>query len=118
MPDRLKACPTKSMNLREAVEQYLELGGGYGQAVALTAFGYSREETERRFGVLDEDYHISRYFHFSDQRPVTSARREDASRQPSAVSGQQAADRSLETYQINGFSCTHVTIDAEIAEIL
>jgi len=82
------------------------MAGGYGQAVPLAAFGWSREETERRFSVLDEDYHISRYLRLSDLR--------------SAPTGQQgpAAAPGLQAYQINGFPYTHVSIEAEIAEIL
>lgn len=80
------------MRLCEAAEKYLALSGGYGKPVALSAFGLSREETEYLFGVFDEDYHISRFFHF----------RNDAG----------------ESYQINGFPQTHVAIDAEISETL
>ena len=85
------------MNLRETVDKYLVLAGDFDRAVPLAAFGFSREETERHFSALDEDYHISRYFHLSNQQTST----------PSAT-----------TFQINGFAYTHVVIDAEIAEIL
>ncbi len=80
------------MHLREVVEKYLALAGSFGKPVPLGGFGLGREETERAFSILDEDYHISRFFHFSD------------------------ADG--ESYQINGFSHTHVSLDAEIQEIL
>jgi len=80
------------MRLREMVEKYLQLGGGYGRPVSLAAFGLARAEAEKLFGDLDEDYHISRFFHFSS----------DAG----------------ESFSINGFPQTHVTIDAEIQEIL
>ncbi len=80
------------MHLREAVEKYLHLAGGYGTPVPLSGFGLSREETERVFSIFDEDYHISRFFHFSN------------------LSG--------ETYEINGFHHTHVSLDAEIQSIL
>jgi hypothetical protein len=79
------------VRLREMVEKYLQLGG-YGRPVALAAFGMSREETEKLFGALDEDYHISRFFHFS----------------------REAGD----SFSINGFPQTHVAIDAEIQETL
>lgn len=85
------------MNLRETVDKYLELAGDFDRAVPLAAFGYSREETERHFSALDEDYHISRYFHLSNQ---------------------QATAPAAAIYQINGFGHTHVSIDAEIAEAL
>lgn len=70
----------------------MQLGGGYGRPVALGAFGLARVETERLFGDLDEDYHISRFFHFSHE--------------------------AGESFSINGFPQTHVAIDPEIQEIL
>jgi hypothetical protein len=79
------------MSLREIVEKYLAVSGGYGVAVALADFGFDRAETERIFAVFDEDYHISRYFHFS--RVSDSA------------------------YTINGFQHTHVSIDGEVQEV-
>jgi hypothetical protein len=80
------------MNLREIVEKYLAMAGGYGRSVALAAFGLDRVQTERIFAAFDEDYHISRYFHFS------------------RVSGT--------AYTINGFEHTHVSIDGDIQDVL
>jgi hypothetical protein len=80
------------MNLREAVEKYLALAGGYGRPAALADFGLDHAQTERAFAAFDEDYHISRYFHFN------------------RVTGT--------AYTINGFDHTHVSIDAEIRDIL
>jgi hypothetical protein len=81
-----------AMGLREMVEKYLRLGGGYGRPVALAAFELPRAEAEKLFGSLDEDYHISRFFHFSLE--------------------------AGETFSINGFPQTHVLIDANIQETL
>jgi hypothetical protein len=81
------------MQLREIVEKYLAAAGGYGHSVALSSLGFSRAEIEQVFSIYDEDYHISRFFHLSAQ--------------PAA-----------ESYNINGFPQTHVTIDAEIQRIL
>ncbi len=80
------------MQLREAVEKYLAASGGYGKPAPLASFGLSLQETERVFSVFDEDYHISRFFHFDN--------------------------RTGQAYQINGFPQTHVSIDAEIKSIL
>ena len=80
------------MRFREMIEKYLQLGGGYGRPVALAAFGLTRAELEKVFDILDEDYHISRFFHFSNQ--------------------------AGESFNINGFPQTHITIDAEIQETL
>jgi hypothetical protein len=78
--------------LRELVEKYLAAAGGYGKAVPISALGLGREEAERLFSALDEDYHISRYLHL-----------------------QYAAGAS---YTINGFPQTHVSLDLEIQTIL
>ncbi len=80
------------MSLRELVEKYLAAAGGYGKSVSIAALGLSREETERVFDILDEDYHISRFFHFNN-----------------AIGA---------SYQINGFPQTHIAIDSEIQTIL
>ena len=80
------------MNLREIVEKYLAAGGGYGKSVALASFGLPPNETSRVFSQFDEDYHISRFFHFRNE--------------------------SGAGYDINGFPQTHVSIDADIETIL
>ena len=80
------------MTLREIVDKYLALAGGFGFLAPLADFGVDRAEIERVFSVFDEDYHISRYFHFSQ------------------VSGP--------AYTINGFDQTHITIDSEIESVL
>jgi hypothetical protein len=80
------------MTLREVIDKYLAVTGGYGVPVALSALGYSRQEVERIFSAFDEDYHISRYFHF--ERTA-------------------GAD-----HNISGFPQTHVVIDGEIQSIL
>lgn len=86
------------MELRDVIEKYRSAAGGFGKPVPLGVFGLSRAETERLFSVFDEDYHISRYFHFSADP---------------AVQG-----HSPQAYEINGFAHTHVSIDPEIEEIL
>ena len=86
------------MSLKELVEKYLAAAGGYGKPVPIASLGISREETERAFDMLDEDYHISRYIHFAN-----------ASAAAGATSG---------SYSINGFPQTHVSIDSSIQEIL
>ncbi len=82
----------KAMTLRELVDKYLAVAGGYGKPAALASLGLSREEVERTFGQFDEDYHISRFIHF-----------------------QCAAGAN---YAINGFPQSHVSIDAEIQSVL
>lgn len=80
------------MPLRELVDRYLSAAARFGIPVALSSFALSPAETERLFSGYDEDYHISRFFHFS-----------------------QDAGTPL---SINGFPATHVAIDSEIQSIL
>jgi hypothetical protein len=80
------------MTLKEIVEKYLGIAGGFAFLAPLADFGLERSEVERTFGALDEDYHISRFLHFSQ------------------VSGP--------AYKINGFEQTHISIDEEIQTIL
>ena len=84
-----------TLPLRDLVVRYRSLAGGFGTPVALSGFALPREETESVFSAYDEDYHISRFLHFSD-------------------SGETAAD----AFVIDGERATHVAIDAEIATIL
>ena len=74
------------MPLSDLVSLYLSLVGGFGEPAALSA------ETERLFSSFDEDYHISRFFHFSEAEGVQ--------------------------FSINGIPVTHVFLDAEIETIL
>jgi hypothetical protein len=80
------------MSLRNLVELYRAQAGEFGKPVALPSFGLSTSETERLFSSYDEDYHISRFFHFSE------------------------ADGAK--FFINGVPVTHVSLDAEIETLL
>ncbi|MGH9774702.1 MAG: hypothetical protein ACRD50_07120 [Candidatus Acidiferrales bacterium] len=80
------------MQLSEVVEKYRQVAGGFGKPVALGAFGLAAEETARLFSMFDEDYHLSRFFHFT------------------LAEGTR--------YDINGFPQTHVSLDPEIESVL
>lgn len=81
-----------NMSLSELVRHYRSQAGAFGRPVALSAFSLDHAEIERLFSSYDEDYHISRFFHFSE------------------ADGQK--------FSINGVAATHVTLDAEIESIL
>ena len=80
------------MSLSELVRLYRTHAKNFGEPVALSVFGLTPQETERLFSSYDEDYHISRFFHFSES--------------------------SGEKFSINGFVATHVSLDPEIETIL
>jgi len=80
------------LSLREVVDRYIAAAGGFGQPVALSAFQLSPAEIQTLFNVLDEDYHLSRFLHFSQ------------------VEG--------EAYLISGARVTHLSIDPGIQSML
>ena len=80
------------MPLGDLVRLYLSRSGKFGEPVALSVFGLTKPETERLFSGYDEDYHISRFFRFSEA--------------------------TGEKFSINGIPATHVSLDAEIETIL
>jgi hypothetical protein len=84
------------MELDEIVQKYLAAAGTYGKQVPLGSLALSKEAIEDVFSAFDEDYHISRFFHFTCE----------------GGAGLQS------TYQINGFPQTHVSIDSEVQSIL
>lgn len=79
-------------NLRQLVDQYVALAGGFGKSVELSQFNLNADETVAAFASFDEDYHISRYLHFSK--------------------------REGDSYLIGGEKVTHLSIDESIHEIL
>jgi hypothetical protein len=83
---------TKMISLQELYRVYTTIAAKPGDPVPLNAFKWPVEEVEKLFSVFDEDYHISRFFHFSEAKG--------------------------EKYAINGESATHVAIDSEITSIL
>lgn len=86
------ASPAPMMSLKELYRLYTSLAAKPGTSVPLSAFRLSRAETEKIFSIFDEDYHISRFFHFHHEH------------------GNE--------YLINGEKATHVVIDPDIRLVL
>ena len=80
------------LSLKEMVDRYASLAKSFGEPVALSAFDLSPEEASQLFTALDEDYHISRFLHFTNG------------------TGQ--------SYFIDGEAVTHVAIDQAISSLL
>jgi len=80
------------LSLKEVVERYNSYAQKSGEPVPLSAFQLAPDETARLFGMLDEDYHISRFLHFS-----------------------RGAGQG---YSIAGEPVTHVRIDPAISALL
>jgi hypothetical protein len=95
-PRRAPSDASRSLNsmmpLGELVDRYRSLAGEFGKPVPLAAFQLTAAETERLFSSYDEDYHISRFFHFTESGGMR--------------------------YSIDGIPATHVSLDAEIESIL
>ena len=80
------------MALPELYRIYTTIAAKPGEPVPLSAFKLSVPEIEKIFSALNEDYHISRFFHF--------------------------ANGGGQKYVIDGESVTHIAIDPEISSIL
>jgi hypothetical protein len=80
------------ISLREVVGQYEGLAKSFGAPVALSSFAIPNQDVSILFSAYDEDYHISRFLHFTNE------------------AGKQ--------FSINGFPATHISIDAGIKALL
>ena len=80
------------ITLRDVVERYATLAGSFGNPVALSEFRLGAEETRNLFSSFDEDYHISRFLHFSQSEG--------------------------ENYVVSGEAVTHVAIDPAVYSLL
>lgn len=80
------------LSLKQVVERYRAAAAKFGDAVPLSSFGLTPDETQNLFAALDEDYHISRFLQFSKQEGTA--------------------------YIISGSEATHVAISAEIETVL
>ena len=80
------------MALPDLYRLYTTIAAKPGEPVPLSAFKLSVPEIEKIFSAFDEDYHISRFFHFSES--------------------------GGEKYTIDGEPVTHIAIDPGISSIL
>jgi hypothetical protein len=80
------------LSLQQVVAKYQSLAGDFGNPATLSGFGLTKAETEQLFSDYNEDYHISRFFDFTE------------------VEG--------EKYSINDVPATHLSIDSEVQTIL
>ena len=80
------------MSLQDLYRLYTSIAAKPGTPVPLSAFNLSQLETERLFSIFDEDYHISRYFHFTNEHG--------------------------HKYSVNGEEVTHLVIDPSIRNTL
>jgi hypothetical protein len=80
------------MPLSQLVDRYLALAGSFGVPIALSSFGLTSPEIETLFSSYNEDYHISRFFHFTNEHGAS--------------------------YNIDNEPATHISIDATINSIL
>ena len=60
------------MNLKEAVEKYLEVAGQFGETMPLSGFGLPPSEAEAMLSAWDEDYHLHRHFELVPSSWITA----------------------------------------------
>ena len=89
------------MDLKDAVEKYLETVKEFRQPMPMSHFGLSRKETEAMISAWDEDYHLHRHFELIP---------------PAAA--QQAAPEAASTYLINGLPYSSIVFKESIRHVL
>lgn len=90
------------MDLAAAVKKYVEIAGGFGKLVHLSALGLPKAETEKLVSAWDEDYQISRYLVLSRERDEALA----------------PLPAEALVYLINGFEVTHLSFHPDIQKLL
>jgi hypothetical protein len=50
------------MDLRAAVEKYLEVAGSFGKPMPLDRLGLTQKEIEAMLSAWEDDYHLNRHF--------------------------------------------------------
>ena len=101
------------MDLKAAVERYLEVVKEFGHPMPLSRFELTREETEETVSGWDEDYHLHRHFVLIPSAPAGSD--ETMSDTKSDTGGNTRKETS---YSINGLSCTAIVFRKSIRHAL
>ena len=101
------------MDLKAAVERYLEVVKEFGRPMPLSRFELPREEIEDTVSGWDEDYHLHRHFLLVPASPAGS----DETRSETKIDtgGKTGKETS---YSINGLSCTAIVFRESIRHAL
>lgn len=90
------------MDLKTAVEKYLEIAGDFGLPMPLSCFGVSRQDLEATLSAWDEDYHLHRHFELISP--------------PTAPAGRGSGGAG--TYLINGLAYSAILFKETIRHVL
>ena len=101
------------MDLKAAVERYLEVVKEFGHPMPLSRFELPREEIEDTVSGWDEDYHLHRHFVLIPASPAGSD--EIMSEAKTGTGGKTGKETS---YSINGLSCTAIVFRESIRHAL
>jgi len=89
------------MELKAAVERYLETAGHFGRPMPLSGFGISRQELEAALSAWDEDYHLHRHFELI-----------------AAPSASPASSADSASYLVNGIAYSGIVFKETIGHVL
>lgn len=89
------------MNLKAAVEKYLEVAREFGRPMPLAQFGLHKDELEAMVSAWDEDYHLHRHFELIP---------------PSQAGAPSPGDDPV--YLINGVAYTAIVFQESIRDVL
>lgn len=89
------------MELKEAVERYLDVVKQFGRPMLLSQFGLAKQELEAALAAWEEDYHLHRHFDLLD-----------ASMIPAGTAGE------IREYSINRLAIVAIVFHPSIRHVL
>lgn len=89
------------MELKDAVEKYLEVVKHFGRPMPLSKFGLAKAELETILSAWEEDYHLHRHFELLDVSMIPAG----------------ASDENRE-YSVNGLAIVAIVFHQSIGQIL
>ena len=89
------------MELKDAVEKYLDVVKHFGRPMLLSQFGVAEKEMEATLAAWEEDYHLHRHFDLLDDSMI-----------PAGTRGE------IREYSINGLAIVAIVIHQSIRHVL
>ena len=89
------------MELKDAVDRYLEVVKEFDRPMPLSKFGIAKEDVESMLSAWDEDYHLHRHFNLLDASTV-----------PAGTLGE------MREHQVNGLAIVAIVIHQSILDVL
>lgn len=93
------------MELKDAVEKYLDAVKHFGQPMLLSQFGLPKQSLEALLAAWEEDYHLHRHFDLLDKTTISAA----------TLTG---GGGEIYEYSVNGLAIVAIVFHPSIRQVL